>query len=441
MKIPAHFQNTLFYLQLLAVLLLAAWLSSRFELQWDWTRNGSNTLSKTSIETLAHAEGPITITVYATKQTALREKIESFIERYHRFKPDLTLKFIDPIQHPGAARRQGITLSGELLIDYRGRQERLQQLDEITLTNAFHRLLRTETHWLVGLEGHGERSLLGEANHDLGLFGSVLQQKGIKTISLNLVDTPDIPDNTSLLVVASPQKALLPAELSRLQSYLEQGGNLLLLLDPGQDTALRPLLASLSLETLPGTLVDANVRELGIDDPSIALVSRYPPHPVTRNFNLITLYPQALALQSSVSSPWHVVPLLQTLQNSWNETGALQGEIQRDPDAGESPGPLTIGYAMSREKNGGTQRVIVVGDGDFLSNAYVGNAGNQDLGITLINWLTTEENLNIQSHQATDMTLLLSPLAQGIIGLGFLILLPLLLLATGGLIHWGRKRA
>ncbi|QYZ66642.1 MAG: mucin [Gammaproteobacteria bacterium (ex Lamellibrachia satsuma)] len=441
MKIPSPFQNTLFYLQLLAVLLLTAWLSSRFELQWDWTRNGSNTLSKTSIETLAHAEGPITITVYAAKQPALREKVESFIERYHRFKPDLTLKFIDPIQHPGAARRQGITLSGELLIDYRGRQERLQQLDEITLTNAIHRLLRTETHWLVGLEGHGERSLLGEANHDLGLFGSALQQKGIKTISLNLVDTPDIPDNTSLLVVASPQKTLLQAELSRLQLYLEQGGNLLLLLDPGQDTVLSPLLASLGLETLPGILVDANVRELGIDDPSIALVSQYSPHPVTRDFNLITLYPQALALQSSVSSPWHVVPLLQTLQNSWNETGAIQGEIQRNPEAGEMPGPLTIGYAMSREKNSGTQRVIVVGDGDFLSNAYLGNAGNQDLGITLINWLTAEENLDIQSHQATDKTLLLSPLAQGIIGLGFLILLPLLLLATGGLIHWGRKRA
>jgi hypothetical protein len=245
-----------------------------------------------------------------------------------------------------------------------------------------------------------------------------------------------------LLVIASPRKPLLEGELAQLRHYLESGKNLLLLIDPDQQAIQQPLLDLLGITQLPGTIVDANVRELGIDNPAIALVPSYPEHAATKDFSLITLYPQAAALEVEQDSGWRITPLLRTLARSWNETGPLQGDIQRDPASGERAGPLTIGYTLTRGEPDREQRVLVIGDGDFLSNSYLSNVGNLDLGLTLIRWLVADDRMiGLPPREILDQELQLAPLARGIIGLGSLILLPLLLLISGGIIAWRRNRA
>ena len=430
-------------LLVLAVILLG-WLSLRYTWQWDWTRNGGNSLSGVSVRVLQRTEGPLEIIAYAPELPSMRDKIRRFIALYQYLKPDLSLRFVDPFEFPDETRRQGISLSGELLLRYQGREERLETLDEAQLTNAILRLQQTRTRWVAGLRGHGERSLLGEANHDLGTFGEVLDEQGYQVVELDLATTPVPPDNTALLVIASPLKALLEAELHRVRDYLDSGKNLLLLVDPEHREIQQPLLDLFGIVQLPGTIVDANVRDLGIDNPAVALVAKYPEHPSIQGFNLISLFPQAAALRLApdADAGWQITPLLQTLSHSWNETGPLVGEIQRDPAANEQPGPLTIGYALSRQRDGREQRVLVIGDGDFLSNSYLDNVGNQDLGLSLIRWLVEDDRmLGIPPRKVLDRELQLSPLAQGIIGLSTLILLPLLFLITGGILAWRRNRA
>jgi hypothetical protein len=429
-------------LLLLSLMLLLAWLSLRFGWQWDWSRSGGNSLSEISIRVLQRTSGPLEITAYAPELPTLRDQIRRFIELYQYHKPDLSLRFVDPLQHPEETRRQGISLSGELLLAYQGREERLQTLDEQRLTSAIQRLQQTDTRWVAGLQGHGERSLLGTANHELGQFGQALTEQGYQVVTLDLATSPSPPDNTALLVIASPRKPLLEGELAQLRHYLESGKNLLLLIDPDQQAIQQPLLDLLGITQLPGTIVDANVRELGIDNPAIALVPSYPEHAATKDFSLITLYPQAAALEVEQDSGWRITPLLRTLARSWNETGPLQGDIQRDPASGERAGPLTIGYTLTRGEPDREQRVLVIGDGDFLSNSYLSNVGNLDLGLTLIRWLVADDRMiGLPPREILDQELQLAPLARGIIGLGSLILLPLLLLISGGIIAWRRNRA
>ena len=87
-----------------------------------------------------------------------------------------------------------------------------------------------------------------------------------------------------------------------------------------------------------------------------------------------------------------------------------------------------------------TQRVIVTGDGDFLSNTYLGNAGNLDLGLNMVHWLSHDDAfIDIHVKAAPDTTLELGRVAQGVIGLGALIGLPILLM-TSGLVIWLRRR-
>ncbi|MBU6200360.1 MAG: ABC transporter, partial [Xanthomonadaceae bacterium] len=119
--------------------------------------------------------------------------------------------------------------------------------------------------------------------------------------------------------------------------------------------------------------------------------------------------------------------------------------IAYDADKGEIPGPLDIGVTLSRlspSPDKSEQRVIVIGDGDFLSNAFLGNGGNREFGQRVFDWLLQDDALiQIPDKGAPDRQLHLSQTELGVIGLGFLAGLPLALAFAGAVIWWRRRRS
>jgi len=471
MRIDKHSRNLLrlqsgsFYLLFGALIALLAYLSHQHNLQWDWTANQRNTLSDVSVNLLKTLDKPLSFTVYATDKENVRAPIADLINRYQRAYARTEVQWVNPELEPALARELGINEDGVVMIHYGDRSERLTQANEQAYSNAIQRLARSEERWLVFLSGHGERNPLGAANFDLGEWGKQLKAKGIKLQPLNLTEQPHIPDNAAALVIASPQVDLLSGEVQIITDYVKNGGNLLWLVDPGPLYQLQPLADQLGIQMLPGTIVDANTRMFGISDPGIALVSQYPQHELTRNFELLTLFPQARALFTNNSvtgstgnsvndnkSHWEIKPFLMTLPRSWLETGPLTGEITYDKNS-DVKGPLVIGLTLTQNisvQNTNTdkrkkttdkqQRIVVIGDGDFLSNAYLGNGGNMDLGLHIANWLTHDDKLiNIPAKGAGDINLQLSKNAQLVIAFGFLFIIPLAL-AAGGFGIWWRRR-
>jgi len=436
-------ESLLFHLLVIVVAGLISWLSLRYDAQWDWSAGARNTLSETSQQMLARLDAPLRVTSFAPENPTLRQGISEIIARYQRYKSDVELVFINPERHPEQVRQLGITLAGELLLEYEGRSETLRQITEQALSNAIQRLAQQQVHWVVPITGHGERNLAGAANFDLGDFGKELKNKGFQVQPLDIVTASEIPSNTGLLVIASPRVGYLPSEVEQILDFVSQGGSLLWLSDPDGPHGLERLAKELGIQFLPGTIVDANASSLNIQDPAVALVPEYPQHPATKDFELLTIYPHAAAI-SFMDEQWKASPLLSTLPRTWNETGPIKGEVSREQALGEQAGPLHIGIALEREivdkASTRQQRIIVIGDGDFISNAYLGNGGNLNLGLNLIRWLTSEEHLlNIPAKTAPDLSLSLSHVATVIIGFGFLFLLPLGLIATGVVI-WLRRR-
>ena len=442
-------QNLIFLTGLLVFTVLLAWLSTRYSFEADWTSAGRNTLSVDSRQLLDNMPGPIHVTAFATENKVVRSHINDLIARYQRYKPDVALKFVNPDAEPERVRELGITLDGELLLAYQGRSEKLQSLSEQALTNTLLRIARQQDRKVVYLSGHGERDLQGQANHDLGAFGKLLAQKGIKLHNLKLAETPAIPEDTSLLVVADPRTTLLTGEVQLINRYVQAGGNLLWLVEPGSIAGLESLAELLGVEFLPGTIVDASTQLFGIDNPAFALIPDYPVHPVTRELGSLTLFPQAAALEVEAPESWQVQPLLTTLDRAWTEIGPISGTIRFDEDSDERMGPLDIGFAFTRpvnrkdntdEEATGEQRIVVIGDSDFLSNAYLGNGGNVELGLNLFNWLNHDDSfITITARTASDINLELSKVAQVLISFGFLFGLPLLLLGAGASIWWRRR--
>lgn len=444
-------QSWVFAALFIGIIGLLAWLSTQYVYQADWTGGSRNTISEDSRRLLENMADGISITAYAREDTLIRKQIQTVVSRYQRFKPDITLEFVNPDTAPERVRSQGITLDGEVIVSYQGRSENIKQLNEQQLTNALLRISRKDDRWIVFLSGHGERDPDGEANHDLGTFGEALERKGLKVQTLNLAETP-IPDNTHLLVIASPRVRLLPGEVAMLIDYVDQGGNLLWLGEPGSRSGLEPLAEQLGVEFLPGVVVDTNSRLFGIDNPSFVVVTAYPNHEATREMVTVTVFPEAAALDMPGNDNWQPTPLLTTIPGSWNETDILEGEIQFDEDSDERAGPLDIGVAITRipvseaadetaDAVSHEQRIMVTGDGDFLSNTYLGNAGNLDLGLNMFHWLSHDDTLiDIRVKTAPDTSLELDRTAQLVIGLGALLGLPILLLSTGVIIWFRRRR-
>lgn len=442
-----------FVVLFLAAVGLIAWLSTRYHYQSDMTAAGRHTLSESSRNLLATMEGPIQITSFTRESDAngLRQRTKELVQRYRDNKPDITLSFVDPDLDPEKVRALNVSLEGEMVVEYKGRRENLKSIGEQALTNALQRLARSTERSILFLEGHGERSAEGVANHDLSEWTRQLKEKGFKFAGLNLNAMPGVPDNISALVIASPQTDLLPGEVKIIEDYVARGGNLLWLAEPGSLHGLEPLAKELGITFEPGTIVDPTGKMLGINHPALVVVAEYPHHPVTQDLNSLTLFPFARPLKINSGSGWDGEELLRTLERSWSETGAMEGSVRFDQGK-DLQGPLTIAAVLTRQRPGSsesaannnaalpTQRIAVFGDGDFLSNSYLGNGANLDLGDRLINWLSNDDSfITIAPRTAPDTKLEMTSTATLLIGGGFLVFLPLTLLISGVMI-WLKRR-
>ena len=436
-------QNLVFVGLFLAAIGLTAWLSTLYVYQADWTYGHRNSLSEASVKLLATLKEPPVFTAYVRSDSPLKEALKRFIANYQRARQDVRLDFVDIDTDPQAARQAGITADGEVVLSYGGRSENLTEINEAEVGNALQRLARSSERYVVYLAGDGERDLDGGRNFDLGEFGKQLTEKGYKLEPLNLAVNPTIPQNTAVLVIAGPQTRVLPGAVELIRDYVKKGGNLLWLGEPGPLYGLEPLAKELGVSFGTGTLLDPNTQLIGISDPKVVLVPKYPEDSaITQGFKTITLFPTATSVTEDTQGGWQPLPFLQTLPGTWLEVGPLQGALKYDAKKGDKPGPLDIGLELTRSPNPGhQQRVVVTGDGDFLSNAVLGNVGNLDLGLNIMNWLSHDDSfIDINPRPAPDLTLSLTPFAQGVIGFGSLFVLPLLFLFTGLGVWWRRRR-
>lgn len=449
-RLNIRLQNIVFVLIFLSALAMVAWLSTRYAYQADWTLAGSNTLSPASQSLLAKVDKPLLMTSYARNTEGLRNSIRDLVSRYQRVKPDIELVFVNPDAEPELVRTLGITLDGEIILVYDGRSEAVKELNEINLSNAIQAISRPIKPKVVFLEGHGERGLQETAGRDLTNWAKQLISKGFVVSTINLGRQAKLPANTKVLVVAGLQSDLLPGEAKVIEEHLKSGGNFLWLADPGPLHGMDPVAKYLGAELQIGTLADPNAQAFGAENAGFTVISEYNLNPVTTGFSSQTLFPQAVSVRLAPPQGWTGLnPFLETPASSWVELGPMIGDLKQDgPDI---PGPHQLGVNMTRRdpevlaqvdkaQNKLEQRVAIVGDGDFLSNAYLGVGGNLALGFNIINWLSNDDKLiTLPARSTEDTTLLLTPNTMSIISIGFLVALPILLLLTG-MVIWLRRR-
>ena len=451
-------QNWMFVLVFLALVVMLGYLSSQYRWAKDITQANRNILTQGSVNVLKQMQGDINITVYATNDDAnngdtFRKGMLDFVARYQREKKNVFIKFVNPSEEPKLAQEAGVKVDGETIVEYNKRSEHVTPpFAEQEMTNLLVRLSRTNNQPVMYLDGHGERLLQGLKNHDLGEFGKQLESKGFKFANPDLTIAQAVPANGAMLVIAAPQVDISGVEAKKIKAYIEAGGNVLWLLDDDNLHGLQEVAEYLGIKVSPGIVVDRAAEQYGAD-PKMAFASLYGDHVITRNFMLRTVFPEAHQIDGQASDDlgWKVGRLIDVAPNGWLESDKIPAGAQnlkvRFDQGKDKAGPINVGVALERTYGKKGQRVVVIGNANFLANTFITNGGNLDLGINIINWLAGDDRLiTIQPMPLKDINVTIPANDQGRLVAwsvfhAFQYFIPVGLFVAGLFLWWKRRKA
>jgi ABC-type uncharacterized transport system involved in gliding motility auxiliary subunit len=438
----------------------------RFNKRWDLTANQQYSLSEQSIKLLQNLDAPVTFRVF--DQSDALDGYRSRLAEYEYQSNQVSAEYIDMDQQPGQAKQANVDTYGTILIQYKDRTERVNSNTEQDLTNGLIKVLTGTTRKVYFSQGHGEKDTADSQRAGYSTISDALAKSNYAVEKLVLAQQKDVPDDAAVVIIAGLRSDLLPQEADMLRRYLAKGGHLLVMLDPPDPQSGAPmpniegLLKEWSVDAANNIVIDASgVGQIFGGDASVPVAATYAQHPITDRFNLLTAYPLARSVAPTQSATEGRVAqtIIETSARSWAETDLkASGEVALNPEAGDKPGPVSIGVAVTApvatdtatpapaENPQGEQppkpesRLAVVGDSDFAANFALGIQGNRDLFLNMVNWLAQQENLiAIRARQADDRRITLTAESARWIMLMSIFIIPAMVFATGVYTWWRRR--
>jgi ABC-type uncharacterized transport system involved in gliding motility auxiliary subunit len=301
----------------------------------------------------------------------------------------------------------------------------------------------------VANHSHGESSshVIETAGHGVGRLRRVLEAQGYVTRKLVLATAGAVPADCTVLLAANPRTTFLPAESAALRSYLEAGGNALLLFDLGfvPEVGLLRLLSDLGVRLEQQAVVDPLSHYHR--DAEMVAVTGYDPHPITRTLSL-TFFPgiRPLAMTKPVAGV-EVMPILQSSRDSYArpvapaEARTTEGSAAPAAQVADVR-PRVLGVAAEGTLAPGAPpfRAVVIGDGDFASNSFLPYMANSDLLVAAVRWLAREERgTAVRTRIPVPPMILLTGAQSRWLFIFIVVLLPLSVIAIGGVVWWRRR--
>ncbi|MCK0131702.1 Gldg family protein [Flavobacteriaceae bacterium F08102] len=236
---------------------------------------------------------------------------------------------------------------------------------------------------------------------DLSLETTPIQDSkapSFDTEKLNLSRAMAIDTNLSVLVIADPKRAFTHDELAKINDYIEAGGNLLIAGEPGQQDILNPLINPLGVTFNEGTLLQES-RNFELD-----LIQSLIPknsHGPSLNFydGAVVVSPKAGILSYADTTDYTIEPILITNKtNTWLRTTPFDLNTEKitfDPNQDERIEAPTALALTRKRQNGTEQKIVVIADADFMSNAQAQRNRpsnvNMSFTIRLFKWFSDNE--------------------------------------------------
>lgn len=445
---------SIFLLLTVFILILAVLYNHHPE--YDLTKNARFTLQPESLQVMK------TLTVNNKKIKAVgfykedgRQNAQDLLELYKKANSNnFDYVIINPDRYPKAALDYGIKQYNTIVLSCDDRNETIENPSEETLTNGILKIVRNKIKCIYFVIGHGEANL-SDLNSKTGLeqTKAALNERNYETKELVLARTKEIPTDCSCVVIVGPQTDYTQEETNLLKNYLEKdGGSILLLLDPGNYPLLESFVIPYGIKLRPDVLIDKLSRVFGGDFLSPVVIT-YKSHPITKDFNIITIFPYARSIEidsTKMRAGVFTKAIASISTEGWGETDLelLKKEQKARYDKGlDLKGPCdiasvtTIDIPGKNEKNKKQGRLVVIGDSDFITSSYINFQGNKTLFLNTIKWLSGEEDMITLAQKKEDFTPLLLTKNQGLLIFYVNVVgLPLLWLIAGIVVFIKRKK-
>lgn len=327
------------------------------------------------------------------------------------------------------------------------------------ITTAFKNLVE-KAPVIAFVTGHGERSCddYGEKGYaafaNNRTFRSSLVNNGFSVISLTL-ENP-VPENVNVLVISDMRSPMSENEFINYKSFVENGGNLIIMGEPKRIEFMNPLVKELGLRFADGILVApsnqypddiiaANIQ------PAALSVSPYFSKLIQGGNTIIT--PSAAAVEIiDTTKGFTISEILATApQGSWIEyetVNFIDEKSSINPQKGEVEKSNSVMFYLTKDIAGKPQqRIFVIGDADCLSTKEltVSRAGLNGANFNLITEMFYcmsygEYPVRTQSVRPPDDELYIGRPGLWIVKIFFIGLLPLSILVICIVFLARRKR-
>jgi ABC-type uncharacterized transport system involved in gliding motility auxiliary subunit len=442
-------------LAVLVILGLVNFLAVRYSARVDVTENQIFTLAPQSQEVVQALESPAEVVVFdAIPNPQDRQLLNS----YQRAGELFSYSYVNPYDNPRKAQEFGVNQPGMVFLDSGEEQRFLQnigpdeRLSERVITNALSQATNAQPLTVYFTQGHREFPIDGSETGFLQA-ATALEEKNYTVEPLDLAETGAVPDDASLVVVGGPAEEFFDAEVDALKEYLDNGGSLLLMIDPQTSPRLGSLLDEWGVTLDDRIVLDTSgTGQLVGLGPAAPLVTNYGDHPITRDFgNGRSFYPLVRPINVEEVPGVTATPILESNPQSRAEAIA-EGELQYDPEAAPD-GPYTLGVALSRPIDGGTEeavegaappqeaRLVVIGNSTFATDGLFDQQLNGDVFLNSVNWLGQQNDaaLSIRPKEVTNRRLVMTVQQQIGLGVFSVLILPVVGFALA-VVMWIRRR-
>ncbi len=462
----------------------ANYLGARHWVRGDWTKTHLFSLSQTTKKVVSGLTRPVQVTVFMTRNSRLYQPVSELLSRYRTESAKVEVEFLDPERNPmraealvkqfGIRQNTVVFRSGERKkyveedkladFDFSGAQmgaaPQIRSFKgEEAFTSAILDVTEKSVSKIYFSSGHGEPKIDSqERGRGFAQARQLLERENLSVASWDSLGKGSVPSDATVVVVAGPRAALLEPEAAALKSYAKDGGRILLMLDPvlPQPGAAESSLGAGDFLATYGLKVGADIvidpaNAVPMVGPETLVANSYGGHSIVRSLAEEGL-PVVFPLARSVSKPnkppegYAETMLVETSKDGWGETSLAKLEaVQKDKD--DTPGPVTIAVAVESEKKdkdpkapAKTFRLVVIGNSRFATNGSIANAGNANLLLNAVNWLSGQERLvGIAPKTPEQASLALTRAQVNRIGLFTILGLPAFAIVLGVWV-WYRRR-
>jgi len=428
--------------------------------RFDATGVAQFTLTSKTKDILANLEAPIEAVCFFVPNdpNGTASYATSLLNEYQNYTDKLSIRTVDPDEHPDQARQYGmdyiyalysaygVTDYQTVIFESQDHQRAVASPQilveaEHAFTSAILEVTGTVQKKVYLLTGHGEADVTTNYSYARDSLRDNLYQVG----TLDLIVTPQIPDDCAALIIAGAQEPLSSNELEIINQYLDEDGQALILVNPNPPQDIRQLLSHWEIKIEDGIVID--------ESSYVAPNKQSPKVPRTKNaFGLSedVYFPEATALlpgEPAEDSVLTLMPLAYTSNDSWLEKSYVPDTESKFDEGTDVKGPLALAALVSTVISDETGEVadenihlIVIGDSDFASNQHINNVSNDAFFISSVNYLTMgKEVVEIERKILPFRRLVVGPEETNFIYYTSIGLLPLLVLIAGGVIWWRRR--